>query len=271
MRLLLLNPNTSASVTTKLLGHAQTHLVDRSAGRPAGTPANAPTGTPITLATTTAQLGASYIASEASYAIAAHAALDAWAQFTSTGGQADAVLLGCFGDPGVAALREITGLPVIGLAEAALRQAARHGRVAIVTGSVAWVPMLHRLARSLGLGQALVAVHAVAPSGAELAADPAAALGLLAQACRSAAQSADALILGGAGLAGLAAPLAATLAAQPAGALGLPLIDSTSAGLDWLLDEPWHDLRQPAAPGSPPLWTGLQSALRQTLGRAGRP
>ena len=269
MRLLILNPNTSAAVTARLLGHAQAHLVNRLAGRPVGTPTNSPAGAPTTLATTTAQLGASYIASEASYAIAAHAALDAWAQFSSAGGQADAVLLGCFGDPGVAALREVTALPVIGLAEAALRQAARHGRVAIVTGGVAWVPMLHRLARSLGLGQALVAVHAVAPSGAELAADPAAALGLLAQACRSAAQSADALILGGAGLAGLTAPLAAMLAAQPAGALGLPLIDSTSAAIDWLLDEPWDDLRQPPAPGSPPLWTGLQPALHQTLGRAG--
>ena len=271
MRLLILNPNTSAAVTTKLLGHAQAHLVSRSADGQTSGQRGRPVSAPVTLTTATARLGASYIASEASYAIAAHAALDAWAQFSSAGGQADAVLLGCFGDPGVAALREVTGLPVIGLAEAALRQAARHGRVAIVTGGVAWVPMLQRLARNLGLGQALVAVHAVAPSGAELAANPAAALGLLADACRSAAQGADALILGGAGLAGLAAPLAATLAAQAAGALGLPLIDSTSAGLDWLLDEALDDLRHPPAPGSPPVWTGLQPALHQTLGRAGMP
>ena len=271
MRLLILNPNTSPSVTTKLLGHAQAHLAGRSAGGQASGTAGGPVSAPVTLASATAQLGASYIASEASYAIAAHAALDAWARFSQAGGQADAVLLGCFGDPGVAALRELTGLPVIGLAEAALRQAARHGRVAIVTGGVAWVPMLQRLARSVGLGQALVAVHAVAPSGAELAADPAAALALLAHACRNAAQGADALILGGAGLAGLAAPLAAVLAAQPAGALGLPLIDSSSAGLDWLLDEAWNDLRQPPAPGSQPLWTGLQPALHQTLGRTGSP
>ena len=257
MRLLILNPNTSAAVTTRLLGHAQAHLASRALARP------------VTLLATTAQLGASYIASEASYAIAGHAALDAWARFARSGGQADALLLGCFGDPGVAALREVTGLPVIGLAEAALRQAVRHGRVAVVTGGLAWVPMLQRLARSLGLGQVLVGVHAVAPSGAELAANPAAALALLAQACRSAARGADALILGGAGLAGLAGPLAGALAAQPGGALGLPLIDSSSAGLDWLLDEPWDDLRQAPAPGSPPVWSGLQPALQQTLGQAG--
>ena len=134
----------------------------------------------------TASLGASYIASETSYAIAGHAALDGWARYAiaataasaseTVAGAADRVLPGCFGDPGVWALREATGLPVIDLAEAAMRQAARHGRFAIVTGGVAWVPMLHRLARALGLQDALVAVHTVAPSGAQLAADPAAAL-----------------------------------------------------------------------------------------------
>ena len=178
MRLLILNPNTSASVTARLLAHAQTLLAAR---------APSARTTMVTLDAVTAQLGASYIASEASYAIAGHAALDTWARHAAAGGRADTILLGCFGDPGVWALREATGLPVIGLAEAAMRRAARHGRFAIVTGGLAWVPMLQRLARSLGLADALAAVHAVAPSGAQLAADPAAALSLLAQACRQAA------------------------------------------------------------------------------------
>ena len=49
MRLLILNPNTSAAVTTRLLGHAQAHLASRALARP------------VTLLATTAQLGASYI------------------------------------------------------------------------------------------------------------------------------------------------------------------------------------------------------------------
>ena len=248
MRLLILNPNTSASVTARLMAHAQALLAARA-------PATDPTQ--VMLDAVTAQLGASYIASEASYAIAGHAALDTWARHAAAGGRADAVLLGCFGDPGVWGLREATGLPVIGLAEAAMRRAARHGRFAIVTGGLAWVPMLQRLARSLGLADALAAVHAVAPSGAQLAADPAAARALLGQACRQAAVGVDAVILGGAGLAGHAQALHS--------AVPVPLIDSASAGIDWLLDEPLADLHCPAAPGEPPGWQGLAPALQQWL------
>lgn len=249
MQLLILNPNTAGAVTARLLAHAQGLLARRGA--------QATTA----LHTATARLGASYIASEASFALAGHAALDTWAEFAAAGGQADAILLGCFGDPGVWALREATGLPVIGLAEAAMRQAARHGRFAIVTGGLAWRPMLQRLARSLGLDQALAGVHVLAQSGADLAAmmatQPDAALALLAQACRQAAARADVVVLGGAGLAGLAQALAHQVS--------VPLIDSASAGLDWLLDEPLADLCCPPAPGDAPTWQGLAPALQRAL------
>ena len=66
MRLLILNPNTSASVTARLLAHAQAVLT----ARPPATRASS-----VRLDALTAQLGASYIASEASFAIAGHAAL----------------------------------------------------------------------------------------------------------------------------------------------------------------------------------------------------
>jgi Asp/Glu/hydantoin racemase len=45
-----------------------------------------------------ARFGAPYIADEASYAIAGHATLDAWAAALAHG-QPDSVLIGCFGDP----------------------------------------------------------------------------------------------------------------------------------------------------------------------------
>ncbi len=250
MRLVILNPNTSASVSARLQAHAHALLAKRELAGAAA----------VELSTLTATLGASYIANETSYAIAGHAALDAWARHVASGGGADALLLGCFGDPGVWALREATGLPVIGLAEAAMRRAARHGRFAIVTGGAAWVPMLHRLAASLGLADSLLAVHAVAPSGAQLAADPTAALALLREACQSAAPGVDALILGGAGLAGFASPLAS--------ALSIPLIDSASAGVEWLLDEALDDIRCAPAPGAAPDWQGLAPALQRWLGSA---
>lgn len=223
--LLVLNPNTSASVSALLQQHVKAAV---AAG--------------IGVHTLTARFGAPYIASEASYAVAQHTVLDAWAVAKAQGLAADAVLIGCFGDPGLFALREGAGVPVSGLAEASFLAAARHGRFAIVTGGERWKPMLERLAQALGQGEALAGVHTVAPSGAQLAADPAGARVLLAQACREAVDrfGADAVILGGAGLAGMGADIAPQLP--------VPLIDSVQAGADWAV--------QALAGGGPAAATG---------------
>ncbi|ROZ64946.1 aspartate/glutamate racemase family protein [Ramlibacter sp. WS9] len=211
--LLVINPNTSASVSDLLQGHVQ-----------------AEAGLHVRVRTVTARFGAPYIADEASYAVASHAALDAWAAALAQPGPApDAVLIGCFGDPGLLALRESSPAQVTGLAEAAFIEAARHGRFAVVTGGTRWAPMLQRLAQALGHAPALAGIHTVVPTGAQLAADPAAARALLAQACRDAVRQlgVQAVILGGAGLAGMAAGI------QPG--LGVPLIDSVLAGARWAL------------------------------------
>jgi Asp/Glu/hydantoin racemase len=233
-RLLVINPNTSASVSALLQTHVQ-----------------AAAGLHVQVSTVTARFGAPYISDEASYAVAAHATLDAWAAALAGAKEApDAVLIGCFGDPGLLALRESSPVSVTGLAEAAFIEAARHGRFAIVTGGERWGPMLQRLAQALGHAPSLTGIHTVAPTGAQLAADPAAARTLLAQACRDAVRQlgAQAVILGGAGLAGMAAAL------QPG--VGVPLIDSVLAGAHWALrshapppqrgtpgfDVPWENL-----------------------------
>ena len=142
-------------------------------------------------------------------------------------GAPHAVLVACFGDPGVLALRSLTSAPVMGLAEAALRAAqAAFERYAIVTGGPAWVPMLTRFARMHGLHAQLAHIEALNESGAALAADPARAVDLLVQACDQAGTQADGVILGGAGL----APLADRVRARTT----TPLIDSVEAGVAWL-------------------------------------
>jgi Asp/Glu/hydantoin racemase len=150
----------------------------------------------------------------------------AWQAYRAHGGAAPAaVLVACFGDPGVAALRALTGLPVLGLAEVAMRAAADHGRYAVVTGGAAWGPMLTRLAVSLGLADGLAGVVTVERSGAELLADPPAAQALLLAACQQALAlgGVRAIVIGGAALADLAAPLAPLLP--------VPLIDNVRVGL----------------------------------------
>ena len=115
-RLLILNPNTSADVTSRVVGHIQRTL-----------PADA-VCIPVT-----APFGSSYISTEESFAIAGHAVLAAYAESSK---DYDCLLLACFGDPAIFALREVCSMPVIGLVEASLIEAVELGkRISIVTGA----------------------------------------------------------------------------------------------------------------------------------------
>ena len=207
--LLLLNPNTSAEVSALL------HREEIARCPPA-----------VTLRVVNARFGPRYITGEIGAAIAGHAALDAYAEAVDEGEEPDAVLLACFGDPGLLALRALSAAPVLGLAEAAMQRAAAHGPFVIVTGGAAWAPILERLAVSLALPAPLLGVQCVQRSGGELA-GAADAVPVLAQAAREALArwpKACAVLLGGAGLAGLAEPVAARVPA--------PVIDNVHAALD---------------------------------------
>jgi Asp/Glu/hydantoin racemase len=208
MKLLVVNPNTTVAITELLAQRVR-----------------AAVGAAAEVEAITAEFGAAYIASEASFVVAAHAALVACREHSVAHGRPDAIIVGCFGDPGVFALREALTVPVIGLAEAAMREAARHGRFAIVTGGAAWKPMLLRLARGLELAEQLATVAIVAATGAELAADRGRAIEVLGRACRGAASDCDAVVLGGAALAGMADEIASSISPP----LGVPLIDSVDA------------------------------------------
>lgn len=213
--LLVINSNTSTSVGEIMRSHLSAALPD------------------VAVEVILPSFGAPYIASEATYAVAGHAVLDAWARWRTThDADPDGVLIGCFGDPGLHALRESTSTHVTGLAEASFVTAARHGRFAVVTGGTRWKPILERLAQGLGFGDRLAGVHALAPTGGQMASDRAGALAMLRAACIEAAQvsHADAVILGGAGLAGIAAEI------QPD--VPVPLIDNVLAGAGYVFDAP---------------------------------
>jgi Asp/Glu/hydantoin racemase len=204
MRLLIINPNTTDAVTRKVEEAAAAFM-------PAGAALTAVGG----------RFGARYISSRAAFAVAGHAALDAFAEH---GAGADAVLLACFGDPGLEALREVSPVPVIGLVEASCREAAARGRFVIITGGERWGPMLRESITLHGLGEKLAQIVTVAPTGGQIAADPEGSITMLAEACTSAmaAHGADCVILGGAGLLGLAARVEAMI--------GAPVICSVEAG-----------------------------------------
>src|SRR3954463_7658017 len=103
-RILLVNANTSAETTARMLGIAGEIA-------PAG----------VSLAGLTVPFGVPLITTEAQLAVAEEAVLTAT---PAAAAGADAVLVAAFGDPGVEQLRAALGIPVIGIAEAAFAAAA---------------------------------------------------------------------------------------------------------------------------------------------------
>jgi len=206
-RLLVINPNTTGSITERVQQaiHAES-------------PPD------VWTEAITARFGAPYIGDPCGYAVAAHATLESWTRHSSQRALGpDGIVIACFGDPGLLALRELANCPVTGLAEAALAEAAGFGRCAILTGGKAWKPMLERLLPDLAHADRVCGIETVELSGAQIHADPQAAEAMLLQACQRIEQQwpVDSIVLGGAGLAGTAARLQSRLQ--------LKLIDSVAA------------------------------------------
>ncbi|MCZ8187445.1 MAG: aspartate/glutamate racemase family protein [Beijerinckiaceae bacterium] len=203
-RVLVINPNTRVDMTAMVVDAARLALPG------------------VDIRPATGRFGGLYIASRAAFAIAGHAALEAFAENAEG---CDVVLLACFGDPGLDALREISPFPVIGLVEAAAIEASAGGaRYAIVTGGLRWGPMLEEMVRLRRLDATLAGIHTIPPTGGAIASDPDAFRDVLAEACRHCVEAfgAERVILGGAGLIGLAARV------QPL--VEVPVICSVEAG-----------------------------------------
>ena len=228
--ILLINPNTTASMTELVLRTA------RGFARP-----------DTRLRAVTGAFGARYVASRAAYAVAGHAALDALANDRGT---KDAVVLACFGDPGLAALKEVSAIGQ---------------RFSIVTGGDRWKSMLEELVASHGLSSRLASVRTVAPTGAAIARNPKAAMALLAKGCTACVREdgADVVILGGAGLAGLADRLKAKVE--------VPLLDGVACAISMAealaLRQPAKATRGSLARPAPVESIGLTKALAKLLGQ----
>lgn len=185
-RLLILNPNTSAGITAGIVAQARRHLPPW-----------------VEVVPQTARFGAPVIATAGAFTQAEEAVLDAFAQVADP---VDAVLLACFGDPGLHRLRLATApMPVIGLAEACFLAAST--RFAVLTLGPDWRPILLAQAEVARPG-ACVGVWALDATGADFVREPEPLLARLNAACAEAAEAGAAcVILGGAVLAGVAGRL----------------------------------------------------------------
>jgi Asp/Glu/hydantoin racemase len=187
MKILLLNPNTSQSVT------------DRIAGAAMGV-----AGAHTELVTATAPRGVPYIATRAEAVIGGAVALEMLAEL-HTG--VDAAVIAAFGDPGLGGARELFPIPVIGLAEAGMLTACMLGkRFAIVTFSHSLEPWYHECVAWHGLGARCAGVRALGGGFRSISDVQEEKEALLVELARQAVSEdgADVVVLAGAPLAGLA-------------------------------------------------------------------
>nr|WP_145545023.1 aspartate/glutamate racemase family protein [Variovorax boronicumulans] len=206
MRLLIVNPNISTSVTA---------LIEAEARR------SASATTALTMQT--APFGVAYIETRFEALIGAYATAQVAAEHAPGH---DAVIVAAFGDPGLAGLREVLPMPVLGLTESALASACLLGQrfsiVAISQRISAWYRemveangLIGRLASIRALDQPLAGIASVQTDHGQ-------ALKAL---CEHAVaeDGADAIVLAGAPLAGLARSLR--------GQLPVPVVDGVSSAV----------------------------------------
>ncbi|QBF32060.1 aspartate/glutamate racemase family protein [Thalassococcus sp. S3] len=197
----LVNPNTSRATTSAMLRIARTAAPD------------------LPLRGVTAPFGVPLITEPRALDRAGRAVLHLGPHLRTD----QAVIVAAFGDPGRVALRRRLKVPVTGIAEASLREAALLGRVAVVTTTPNLIGRIAVTARSLGLTN--FAGTWITPGvPAQLHANPHALQKALLDACHRAAEGgAEVIVIGGGPLA-----LAARAIARDA---PVPLIEPIPAAL----------------------------------------
>ncbi|WGI25200.1 aspartate/glutamate racemase family protein [Halomonas alkaliantarctica] len=205
-RLLLVNGNTSNTVTQKLLAEAERYA-----------------GANVQISAVTARFGADLVSNRASNVIAGHAVLDAVAHHQDP---YDAVLVAISLDTAVEALREVLSVPVVGMTEAACWQACLVGnRFGVVMPDRNTLPLYRERILNYGLRERLaglraieatVQTHHAAPAGSE-AALRAAIMDLVVN------EGSEAVVLAGASMTGLQRRL------QPL--VPVPLLDGIASGV----------------------------------------
>lgn len=183
--ILLLNANTNTAMTEKMVDAARgLHPNCRGA---------------------TVTRGSQYISDQDSALLASNAVAE-FAAHLGAETMPNAIVIACFGDPGLWTVRDQLSIPVIGMAEASFHVACQMGRrFAIVTGGAAWEPMLKDFVELTGLSSRASGIYTLDQTGDVLAADPHYALPFIAKKVDLALRDgADVVILGGAGMVGFA-------------------------------------------------------------------
>jgi Asp/Glu/hydantoin racemase len=180
LRILLINPNTSRATTEQMAAIAK-------GVAPAGADVvgvTAPRGVPMILT------GDELAAAEPTVVEMA----------ASCAGDIDGIIIGAFGDPGLAALRERVAVPVVGIAEASVLEAAEgRRRFGVATTTPALVDFIAARVRALGVASLYTGIRLTPGEPMALVPDPPRLVEALAAAVRESIDEdgADAVIIGG--------------------------------------------------------------------------
>jgi allantoin racemase len=210
MRILMLNPNTSESMTAEIAAAA------RAAAAPC---------TEIVAAKP--RFGAVAIDSASESYLSAVGVMDVVATMIEAGDfDFDAVILAGFGEHGKDALQEMLSVPVLDIAECAAHVAHLIGRrFSVVTTLARSIPAIQDRLMLAGLTAHCASVRACGLGTAEVDADPAGAVrAIVDEAARAIAEDgADVICLGCAGMAGVTEAISAKL--------GVPAVDGVGAAV----------------------------------------
>jgi allantoin racemase len=204
MRILVINPNTTASMTAMI-----------------GECARAVAGPGVTVDAVNPEDGPAAIESHVDDAHSVPGMLAEIARGEQEG--YDGFVIACFGDPGLDAARELAAGPVVGIAEAGMRTASYLGRgFSVVTTLSRTVGHARDLTEKYGVARQCLGVHAAEIPVLDLETDPTARARIL-RACQDALaiDGSDAIVLGCAGMADLCHDLSAQL--------GVSVVDGVAA------------------------------------------
>jgi allantoin racemase len=141
----------------------------------------------------------------------------------------DGVVIACYGDPGLYAAREISPVPVVGIAEASMLMACNVAHsFSIVTVLPRVKPLLDDLVRRVGLESRCASIRTTPLSVLDCERDPSAAQREIVVASRAAVaeDGAEAICLGCAGM----GPLDKAVEAE----VGVPVLDGVACGIKML-------------------------------------
>ena len=206
MRILVINPNTTQAMTDEIAKVAW---------------AAAGPGTEIDCCSPPA--GPRSIEGSADEVLAAYHTLD---MVTSTQGQFDAYVIACYGDPALAACREVSRVPVIGIAEASFHMASLVAfKWSIVSVLPRVKPLLEELVHRNGMELQCASIRCTPLSVLEIEEDLERTKRMMVEEARQAinVDGAEAILLGCAGL----GPLDKQMQQE----LGVPVFDGTACAV----------------------------------------